>query len=370
MPEQLGLFGAPARRPAPVQGCQRQAGPVCPRVASGAVACPGREACEALGEQEAERIMAANRAAADRMGSGRPAQASGFAAGSTATAPSAAPVPLEDAALRRWWSRESATICTPWQVRFHRWWWRREAARQHARGDNTSAVESRGYAANARRRWLATGEIPLTATRREDALRLMAEGIWGCRTHGVCDTCNSCKPWRPTAAVSVSGVQGAPSAPAAPPGEPPPAPGHRWHIVAGPRLGAPGLLSRDVRPRPPLLPYRGDVGPVGAATRLPLNDWLRQRGRADLCTADDQPAPMASRVAELRERGGNEEQVRELLGLWEEWRRERRAAVPAPVTARVCGACGCTEADHPVTLYEAGPLAGQYRRSPGRAARS
>ena len=28
---------------------------------------------------------------------------------------------------------------------------------------------------------------------------------------------------------------------------------------------------------------------------------------------------------------------------------------------RLCGACGCTEAEHPITLYERAPLAGQYR---------
>lgn len=29
--------------------------------------------------------------------------------------------------------------------------------------------------------------------------------------------------------------------------------------------------------------------------------------------------------------------------------------------ARRCGACGCTEADHPISFYEAGPLAGAFR---------
>ena len=34
---------------------------------------------------------------------------------------------------------------------------------------------------------------------------------------------------------------------------------------------------------------------------------------------------------------------------------------PITTTTRTCGACGCTEAEHPITLYERAPLAGQYR---------
>lgn len=32
-----------------------------------------------------------------------------------------------------------------------------------------------------------------------------------------------------------------------------------------------------------------------------------------------------------------------------------------PHGARSCGACGCTEAEHPITLYERGPFAGAFR---------
>lgn len=57
----LDLFAPKAlasTRPTRGGGCQRQPGPACPRVTEGRAICPGREACEHLGEQEAARLRA------------------------------------------------------------------------------------------------------------------------------------------------------------------------------------------------------------------------------------------------------------------------------------------------------------------------
>lgn len=48
--------------------------------------------------------------------------------------------------------------------------------------------------------------------------------------------------------------------------------------------------------------------------------WLRASGRPDLCPPDDRPRPLASRVAELQKRDGTQDQIRELMRLWENWR--------------------------------------------------
>jgi len=115
-------------------------------------------------------------------------------------------------------------------------------------------------------------------------------------------------------------------------------------------------------------PYGAELGvsefgtgqSAGAAPPAPgsfpgLNAWLRSRGREDLCWPDDEPQPLASRAGLLRERGGTDDQVRELYALQEEWSRQRREARSS---APSCGACGSTTG---AVLYERGPLAGLRR---------
>jgi hypothetical protein len=47
---------------------------------------------------------------------------------------------------------------------------------------------------------------------------------------------------------------------------------------------------------------------------------LRSIGREDLAPKDNKRRPLSSRVAELRNRGGTDQQVRDLMKIWGEWR--------------------------------------------------
>lgn len=68
-------------------------------------------------------------------------------------------------------------------------------------------------------------------------------------------------------------------------------------------------------PAPP--PADGPCSP----RRSEFTAWLVANGHANLCPALSGPVPLASRIALLRKANGTEEQVKQLIALWERWQK-------------------------------------------------
>lgn len=86
-----------------------------------------------------------------------------------------------------------STVETPWQVRYVRWWWIREARRHldvvlrrrrctctgggwpcsYEKWHRQAATTALGYAKNCRPHWLATGTVPFVMWSEGEALARM-----------------------------------------------------------------------------------------------------------------------------------------------------------------------------------------------------
>ena len=110
-----------------------------------------------------------------------------------------------------------------------------------------------------------------------------------------------------------------------------------------PRTSAPSQCPR--LPGPLCL----DAGRLGACPgAVACEGWAAPRPGA---TPTRQAPTLAYVVAQANAELGEDADALALVN--------RALELAAP--GRTCGACGCSEADRPITLYEHAPLAGQYR---------